>query len=101
MQIHGRIGRGYLGLGLQTTKLDGDGGIGVMVMNVDSGGPGAAAGVRQGDVIVKWSDQPIRDVRTLLRALGPESVGSTVKLSWLRAGEPIEGSLTIGERPES
>jgi S1-C subfamily serine protease len=101
LETHGRIARGYLGLGLRPTRLDGDGGIGAMVMNVDPNGPGAAAGVRQGDIIVKWSGQPIRDVRTLLRALGPDSVGSTVKLSLLRGGEPAEAALTIGERPES
>ena len=97
----GRIARGYLGLGLQPTRLDGDGGIGAMVMNVDPSGPGAAAGVRQGDVIVAWDGQPIRDLRTLLRALGPDSVGSTVRLSLLRGGAPAEAALTIGERPES
>jgi S1-C subfamily serine protease len=97
----GRIARGYLGLGLQPTRLDGAGGIGAMVMNVDPGGPGAAAAVRQGDVIVAWDGQPIRDLRTLLRALGPDSVGSTVKLSVLRGGAPVEAALTIGERPQS
>ena len=51
LQTHGRIARGYIGLGLQTAKLDRDGGIGAMVMSVDPNGPGAVAGVRQGDVI--------------------------------------------------
>ncbi|MGA2793153.1 MAG: S1C family serine protease [Roseiarcus sp.] len=101
LEAHGRIARGYLGLGLQPTRLDGESGFGAMVMNVDPNGPGATAGVRQGDVIIKWSGQPIRDVRTLLRALGPDSVGSTVELSLLRGGEPAEAALTIGERPES
>jgi S1-C subfamily serine protease len=97
---HGRVSRGYLGLGLQAARLDGDGGIGAMVMSVDPKGPGFAAGVRQGDVIVKWNGERIRHVRTLLRALGPESVGQTVKLSLLRGGEPVEVALTIGERSE-
>ncbi len=101
LQTHGRIARGYIGLGLQAAKLDGDGGFGAMVMSVDPTGPGSAAGVRQGDVIVKWNGERIRDVRTLLRALGPESVGLVVKLSLLRGGGPIEVTLTIGERPES
>jgi S1-C subfamily serine protease len=101
LQIHGRVARGYIGLGLQAVKLDGDGGIGAMVMSVDPTGPGSTAGVRQGDIIVNWNGERIRDVRTLLRALGPESVGQTVKPSLLRGGEPIEVTLTIGERPES
>ncbi len=101
LQTHGRIARGYIGLGLQAAKLDGDGGIGAMVMSVDPKGPGSAAGVRQGDLIVKWNGERIRDVRTLVRALGPDSVGQTARLSLLRGGEPNDVALTIAERPES
>jgi hypothetical protein len=36
-----------------------------------------------------------------MRALGPDSVGETVKLSLKRAGKPIELNLTIGERPQA
>jgi S1-C subfamily serine protease len=96
----GRISRGYLGLGLQPVKLDA-GEIGAMAISVDAKGPGAAAGVRQGDIVVAWNGEPIRDVHHLARALGPDSVGATVRLSLSRAGEPFEATLTIGERPES
>ena len=101
LATHGRIPRGFLGLGLRTAKLDGDNGTGVFVMNVEANGPGAAAGVRQGDIIVKWDGRPVRDVRAVVQALGPDSVGRTVKLSLLRAGEAMEVALTIGERPET
>ena len=100
LESHGRIPRGYLGLGLRTTRLDSEAGTGVIVMNVEANGPGAAAGLRQGDVIVKWNGEPARDVRTLTRALGPDSVGKAVKLSILRGGQPLEVALTVGERPE-
>src|SRR3984957_5941916 len=96
----GRIARGYLGLGLQPVKLDG-GGTGAMTISVDANGPGAAAGVRQGDIIVAWNGEPIRGVHQLVRALGPDSVGASVRLTLRRGGEPIEATLTIGERPES
>lgn len=96
----GRIARGYLGLGLQPVRLDG-GGTGAMAISVDSKGPGAAAGVRQGDIIVAWNGEPVRGVHHLVRALGPDSVGRAVRLTLSRAGEPIEATLTIGERPES
>ena len=96
----GRIARGYLGLGLQPVKLD-DGGTGAMAISVDAKGPAAAAGVRQGDIIVAWNGEPIRGVHQLVRALGPDSVGASVRLTLRRAGEPIETTLTIGERPES
>lgn len=99
LEARGRVVRGYLGLGLQPVRLAG-GGAGVMVMSVDPQGPGAAADIRQGDVIAAWNGRPIGGVQTLLRALGPDSVGSTVTLSLQRAGAPLEASLTIGEKPQ-
>ncbi len=99
LATHGKVARGYLGLGLQPTTLDGGDGLGVMVMSVDPTGPGAAAGIRQGDLIIKWNDQEIQGVRMLLRALGPDAVGSTVKLALRRGGNPAEAHLTVGERP--
>ena len=74
---HGRIPRGYLGLGLHPVPLAGTDGMGAMVMSVDPNGPGAAAGVHQGDVIVAFNGEPIRRVQSLLRALGPDRVGQT------------------------
>ncbi|WP_454631324.1 S1C family serine protease [Bradyrhizobium cenepequi] len=99
LETHGRIARGYLGLGLQPVKLDD--GIGAMVMSVDRTGPAAAVGIRQGDVIVGWNDEKISGVRALLRALGPESVGATVDVAVRRGGEPVRFKLTVGERPET
>jgi len=99
LETHGRIAQGYLGVGLQPVKLDD--GIGAMVMNVDRSGPSSAAGMRQGDVIVGWNDSRISGVRSLLQALGPDSVGSAVDVTVRRAGEPVRLKLTIGERPET
>jgi len=98
LEKHGHIPRGYLGLGFQLVAIEG-GGRGVMVMNLEPQGPGAKVGVHQGDVIVTWNGEPIRHVRSLLRALGPESVGQTVTLGLRRGGETKNVPLTIGERP--
>ena len=99
LESHGRIARGYLGLGLQPIKLDD--GVGAMVMSVDRAGPSASAGIRQGDVIVGWNEQSLSSVRALLRALGPESVGSVVDVAVRRGGEPARFKVTICERPET
>jgi S1-C subfamily serine protease len=99
LETHGRIARGYLGVGLQPVKLDD--GVGAMVMSVDKTGPSAAAGIRQGDVIVGWNDEKLSGVRALLRALGPDSVGSVVDVAIRRGGEASRVKLTIGERPEA
>jgi len=52
LAAHGRIPRGYLGLGLQPVVIEGGEGLGAMVMSVDPQGPGALAGLRQGDILI-------------------------------------------------
>ncbi|MGX1166411.1 S1-C subfamily serine protease [Bradyrhizobium sp. USDA 372] len=99
LESRGRIARGYLGLGLQPVRLDD--GIGAMVMNVDKAGPSAAAGIRQGDVIVAVNDQKLSGVRALSQALGPASVGAVVEVAARRGGEPVSFKVTVGERPEA
>lgn len=99
LETRGRIARGYLGLGLQPVRLDD--GVGAMVMNVDKAGPSAAAGIRQGDVIVAVNDQKLSGVRALSRTLGPASVGTVVDVAVRRGGEPASFKVTIGERPEA
>ncbi len=98
LEAHGYIARGYLGLGLQPVDIEGDNGVGAMVMSVDPQGPGALAGIEQGDILVAWNGEPIRHMRSLLRALGPDSVGQTVTLGLRRAGQTQQLPLTITER---
>jgi S1-C subfamily serine protease len=98
LAAHGRVPRGYLGLALQAVKVEPTG-FGAMVMGVAADGPGAAAGLRQGDLLLAWNGEPVQGVRRLLRALGPASVGSVVRLSLQRGGAPLEAQLIVGERP--
>jgi S1-C subfamily serine protease len=72
-----------------------------MVMSVDRSGPSAAAGIRQGDIIVGWNGEKLSGVRSLLRSLGSDSVGSVVDVTIRRGGEPVRIKLTIGERADT
>jgi S1-C subfamily serine protease len=99
LETHGRIARGYLGLGLHPVAVDNGGGAGAMVVSVDPKGPGAAAGIHQGDVLVGWDGKPVGGVRPLLRTLGPDSVGRKVTLELRRGGQTQQVVLTIAERP--
>ena len=99
LDADGRIARGYLGLGLQAVRIEGDG-VGAMVMSVDSSGPAALAGLRQGDVIATWNGSAIDGVNAILRELGPESVGTAARVSVSRGGAPVEFDVTIAARPE-
>ncbi len=93
----GRIARGYLGLGMQPVAIEG-GGAGVMVMSVDPRGPGKAAGIHQGDILIALNGEPIRQVQSLLRSLGPDSIGRTMTLDLRRGGVVEAVPVTIAER---
>lgn len=98
---HGRVPRGYLGLGLQPIGIDasGGGGRGLLVVSVAEGGPGARAGLRQGDIVTDLDGEPIAGMRDLMRALGPDRVNTAATLRFRRAGEPREAVVAIAERP--
>ena len=98
LETHGRIPSGYLGLGLQPVTIEG-GGSGVMVMSVEPKGPGAAANIHQGDVLVSWDGKTISKLQSLLRSLGPDSVGKLVAIELRRGGQSHQTKLQIGERP--
>lgn len=98
LATHGRIARGYLGLGMQPVAVDGGNRSGIMVMSVDAQGPGAAAGLHQGDIILACNGDPIGHVRALRRKLGPVSIGQTVTLEVSRGGKIRPVQVTVGER---
>ena len=98
LETHGRIPRGYLGLGLQPVSIEG-GGTGIIVMSVDPKGPGAAANIHQGDVLVSFDGKPLNKLRPLLRSLGPDSVGRLAEIELRRGGQVHQTKLQIGERP--
>ena len=95
---HGRVPRGYLGLGLQPIRLD-QGGHGLLVANVEAGGPGDGAKLHQGDIILEVDGVAASGMRGLVRSLGPESVGTTWSVRLLRGGEEFTMPFTIGDRP--
>jgi S1-C subfamily serine protease len=72
-----------------------------MVMSVDPKGPGAAAEIHQGDVLVTWDGKAIGGLQPLLRSLGPDSVGKLLALELRRGGRMHQTKLQIGERPSA
>jgi S1-C subfamily serine protease len=98
LQAHGRVPRGYLGLGLQSVTIEG-GSPGLMVISVDPNGPGAAAKIHQGDVLVSFDGKPVSKLQLLLRSLGPDSVGKRVAIELRKGGQSYRTELQIGERP--
>jgi S1-C subfamily serine protease len=104
----GHIARGYLGLGLQPVRIDkaaaDAAGLteprGLIVISVDQDGPGLTAGLRQGDILIRWNAAPLPSVRRVYTLLGPESVGQTVDLGIVRASAHMTLAVEIKERPK-
>lgn len=101
---HGRMRRGFLGVGAQparlpdalTEKLDQE--TGLLVVSVESDSPAANAGLLVGDIIVALDGESVTNLDELLALLSGERVGKEVPVSLVRGGQPIDISVTIGER---
>ncbi|MES2976671.1 MAG: trypsin-like peptidase domain-containing protein [Pseudomonadota bacterium] len=73
---------------------------GVIITGVLQNGPGAQAGIKPGDVIVKVGDKPVASVTELLSSVAALKPGSPEKFSLLRRDEKLEVNVTPGVRPK-
>ncbi len=101
---HGRIRRGYLGVGLQPVALSArmrqDLGqeSGLLVISVEPGSPAEGAGIVMGDAIIRVDGHPIGSHTDLRDLLTGERIGSPVSLSIVRAGQARDVGIVVGER---
>ena len=75
-------------------------GFGAVIVEVIKETPAAAAGLRNGDLVVAFRDRPVVDTRSLQRAIASTSVGETVRLTVLRTEEgrrPVQ--VKVGAMP--
>jgi S1-C subfamily serine protease len=73
--------------------------VGLMIADVEPGGPAEAAGVLLGDVLLTVNGAPLRDPMDLLASLSAPPDRLPLEVRVLRAGAPVTLSLTPGERP--
>jgi len=106
LQRHGRIRRGFLGIGSQPvelpeslrTKLGVPQASALLVMGVEAGGPADNAGLMIGDVLVTLGGQAVEDHPSLLSLLTADRVGQATPIRLIRGGELQDATVTIGER---
>lgn len=101
---HGRMPRGYLGVGLQPVRLDAalqealSQQTGLMLMSVETDSPAAQGGLLQGDIVVTLDGAAVRQLDDLQALLTGERVGKTVVARLVRAGVMHEQNVTIGQK---
>ena len=102
---HGKVVRGYLGIGIQDLNQDlaksfgVPNGKGALVSDVKEDSPADHAGLQQGDVITSYQAAPVEDAVALQRLVTKTTVGAKVPMKVLRDGHEKEITVTIGEQP--
>jgi S1-C subfamily serine protease len=101
---HGRVRRGYLGVGVQPAKLSKAQGTsgqptGLLVASVETGSPAEKGGILLGDVLLSLSGHSLRTMEDLLTALSGDVVGQSAPIELIRGGKTSSLQVTIGERP--
>ncbi len=99
----GKIGRGFIGVGMQAVRLPRSFGIqqasALIVLSVEPESPAEQAGVIAGDILVSLDGQPTSEVNDVLAALEADRIGHTVLAQLIRGGEARQIEIRIGERP--
>jgi len=100
---HGKVARGYLGVGAQPVALPGalkasvGQDQGLLLVTVEDDGPAARGGLTVGDIIVALAGQPTQSLDDLRAGLATEPVGQAIPVRILRGGQPTDLSVTPGE----
>lgn len=102
----GEVTRGYLGIVIQqlTPELAQSFGLGqaqgILVAQVTQGSPAAAAGLRQGDVIIGHQGETVTDVGAFRNRIALTPPGGQARITILRNGQTLEVPVTIGALAE-
>lgn len=102
---HGRIRRGFLGLGAQDVKvprglakrLGVEAEAGVLVIAVEEGGPAADAGIEEGDLLIAFNGKPLSGVDDLHRELNEDAIGRSARVTIVRERGPEDVAVTPRE----
>ena len=101
---HGRVIRGYLGLqpdDMTSAERDArgiEGNVGILLSIVFEGSPAAAAGLRQGDVVIAINGEEIVSQRQAQLVVAGTSPGDEVEIVGIRDGQRFTTTVIATER---
>jgi putative serine protease PepD len=71
---------------------------GVRLTSVESGGPAAAAGLKQGDVITTINGHPVTNISSLIVNIRTHRPGEHIDLGYQRNGAKADAVVTLGSK---
>ncbi|KAF0113464.1 MAG: Protease Do precursor [Rhodobacteraceae bacterium] len=104
LAVDGKVDRGWLGVSIQPLTEDIAAAIGLdrpngaLVAEVAANTPAAKAGLKRGDVVTAVDSNAVNVPRDLTRLVASAPPGTQVRLSILRAGQPSEVTVVLGNR---
>lgn len=107
LKEHGKVVRGWIGVTIQTVTPDLAKSFGMteprgaLVSDVAPGGPADKGGVKQGDIIVSFDGNNIKDSSSLSRIVAVTPVGKDVDVNIIRNGKEMTVKIKIEEMTES
>ncbi|MEW6593589.1 MAG: DegQ family serine endoprotease [Thermodesulfobacteriota bacterium] len=106
LKEHGAVVRGWLGVMIQQVtpelakQFQLDRPVGALVGEVSPGGPADRAGIKQGDVIVRYNGKEISQVNSLPTLVSQTPVGSRATVVLIRGGKERTVTVTIAKLDE-
>ncbi len=106
LREYGHARRGWLGVRIQQVTPDIAEAVGLkdvggaMVAGMNDGGPADKAGIHNGDVILKFNGQDVKEMRTLPRIVAETEVGKQVPVVVWRDHKEVSLSASTGELPD-
>jgi len=103
---YGQARRGWLGVRIQqvTPEIAESLGLrdahGAMISGVNEGGPADTAKIRPGDVIIRFNNQDVKEMRNLPRIVAETPIGAEVPVTVWREGKEVILQAKIGQLPD-
>ena len=107
LRQYGHPRRGWLGVRIQSVTPELAEGLkmpkpmGALIAAVTDGGPADKAGIRQGDVVIKFDNKDIDEMRHLPRIVAETTFDTSVPVVVLRQGKEMTFQVKIGELDET